>query len=278
MLYIHTSKIASILGYNRYTTQEKYVELFLEYLYKNRDDLSKQDNIQILDSSEKYNQIVNKVIDDSTNNNKEKLKELLYENIISTSDLITKTKNINALIDELDYNKLEKGKIKKEIQHNINCNYGINTELTGISRFEELTFLKVYNNNAKLFVLDMDYYKICGKADGFCKKDDKEYIFEMKNRKFKLFDNIPIYETIQLVMYTKLCNINNIIFVQNMDDNMRIEYFEDYNKEELYNEIIKKLNKYIKLIIHFQNNHNQRKLFLQKSKRQKYKYILDNIN
>ena len=278
MIYIHTSKIASLLGYNRYTTQEKYVELFLEYLYKNREELSKQDQIQILDSTEKYNNIVNKVINDSSDINKEKLKEILFDNVVSTNDLITKTKNINELIDNLDYNKLEKGKIKKEIQHNINCNYGINTELPGISRFEELTFLKVYNNNAKLFVLDMNYYKICGKADGFCKKDDKEYIFEMKNRKFKLFETIPIYETIQLVMYTKLCNMNNIIFVQNMDDNMKIDYLDNYNNEELYNEIMTKLNKYIKLIIHFQTNNEQRKLFLQKSKRQKYKYILDNIN
>ena len=278
MLYIHTSKIASLLGYNRYTTQEKYVELFLEYLYKNREELSKQDQIQILDSTEKYNNIVNKVINDSSDINKEKLKEILFDNVVSTNDLITKTKDINELIDDLDYNKLEKGKIKKEIQHNINCNYGINTELPGISRFEELTFLKVYNNNAKLFVLDMNYYKICGKADGFCKKDDKEYIFEMKNRKFKLFETIPIYETIQLVMYTKLCNMNNIIFVQNMDDNMKIDYLDNYNNEELYNEIMTKLNKYIKLIIHFQTNNEQRKLFLQKSKRQKYKYILDNIN
>ena len=61
----------------------------------------------------------------------------------------------------------------------------------------------------------MIFYKICGKVDGFCKKDNIEYIFEIKNRKNKIFTDIPIYEQIQLLIYTKILNNNNVIFVQN---------------------------------------------------------------
>ena len=67
----------------------------------------------------------------------------------------------------------------------------------------------------------MTFYKICGKVDGFCKKDNIEYIFEIKNRKNKIFTDIPIYEKIQLLIYTKLLNNNNIIFVQNIDNNIK---------------------------------------------------------
>ena len=43
MLYIHTSKIANILGYNKYITQEKYIEIFIDYLYKYKDELKELD-------------------------------------------------------------------------------------------------------------------------------------------------------------------------------------------------------------------------------------------
>jgi hypothetical protein len=282
MLYIHSSKIANILGYNKYITQEKYIELFLDYLYKYKDDLKKLDeqenNITILNSEERYNNIVNKIINDSTEENKESIKTILNKNIENNNELLNKTNHINNLINELNYDTKEKSKIKNEIERNINCNYGLNTENIGINKFQELTNLKIYNNNAELYILDMIFYKICGKVDGFCKKDNIEYIFEIKNRKNKIFNDIPIYEQIQLLIYTKILNNNNIIFVQNIDDNMKIEYLKNYNNSLFLNEIINKLNKYVTLIYNLQNNNCLRKIFLQKNKRQKYKYIIEFIN
>ena len=281
MLYIHASKIANILGYNKYTTQEKYIELFLDSLYKHKDDLKeldeKETNITILNSKERYDNIVNKIINDSTEQNKESIKNILNNNIENTKNLLNQTKNINDLINELNYDTKENSKIKKEIERNINCNYGLNTEYNGIIKFENLTNLKIYNNNSELYVLDMIFYKICGKVDGFCKKDNIEYIFEIKNRKNKIFTDIPIYEQIQLLIYTKILNNNNIIFVQNMDDNMTIEYLKNYNNPLFLNEILNKLNKYVTLIYNLQNNNNLRQIFLKKNKIKKYKYIIDFI-
>jgi len=282
MLYIHTSKIANILGYNKYLTQEKYIELFLDYLYKYKDELKEYDenknNITILNSEEKYKKIINKVINDSNDENKDQIQKILNNNINNTEHLLKNTEDINLLINELNYDNKEKNKIKKEIERNINCNYGLNTENIGIKKYEELTNLKVYNSNTELYSLDMKYYKICGKVDGFCKKDNIEYIFEIKNRKNKIFTDIPIYEKIQLLIYTKLLNNNNIIFVQNIDNNIKIDYLKNYNNTLFLNEIINKLNKYVLLIYNLQNNTELRQLFLQKNKRQKYKYIIDFIN
>jgi len=282
MLYIHTSKIANILGYNKYLTQEKYIEIFLDYLYKYKDELKEYDenknNITILNSEEKYKKIINKVINDSNDENKDQIQKILNNNINNTEHLLKNTEDINLLINELNYDNKEKNKIKKEIERNINCNYGLNTENIGIKKYEELTNLKVYNSNTELYLLDMKYYKICGKVDGFCKKDNIEYIFEIKNRKNKIFTDIPIYEKIQLLIYTKLLNNNNIIFVQNIDNNIKIDYLKNYNNTLFLNEIINKLNKYVLLIYNLQNNTELRQLFLQKNKRQKYKYIIDFIN
>mgnify|MGYP000374301160 CR=1 FL=1 len=194
MLYIHTSKIANILGYNKYLTQEKYIEIFLDYLYKYKDELKEYDenknNITILNSEEKYKKIINKVINDSNDENKDQIQKILNNNINNTEHLLKNTEDINLLINELNYDNKEKNKIKKEIERNINCNYGLNTENIGIKKYEELTNLKVYNSNTELYLLDMKYYKICGKVDGFCKKDNIEYIFEIKNRKNKIFNDI----------------------------------------------------------------------------------------
>ena len=107
MLYIHTSKIANILGYNKYLTQEKYIEIFLDYLYKYKDELKEYDenknNITILNSEEKYKKIINKVINDSNDENKDQIQKILNNNINNTEHLLKNTEDINLLINELNY-------------------------------------------------------------------------------------------------------------------------------------------------------------------------------
>ena len=63
-------------------------------------------------------------------------------------------------------------------------------------------------------------------------------------------------------------------------EHFRIEpLFDKNNQVTLFlNEILSKLNKYVTLIYNLQNNNSSRKTFLQKNKRQKYKYIIEFIN
>jgi len=82
---------------------------------------------------------------------------------------------INNIINNLNYTNQEKYKIKNELKRTINCNYGINTENDGIKKYETITNNKVYNNNSKLYSLELNNYKICGKVDGFVKLNNKEY-------------------------------------------------------------------------------------------------------
>jgi hypothetical protein len=282
MLYIHTSKIATILGYNKYITQDKYVQIFIDYLYKNKDELKNNDsiinNIQILNSDEKTNLIIGKILNDSNEEQKNNIVTILDSKIKTSDNLKQHSQTINNIINDLQYNKLEKSVIKTEIEKIINCNYGINTESIGIKKYEQLTNSKVYNSNIQLYVINFDNYKICGKVDGFVKINNKEYLIEIKNRKNKLFDTIPIYEQIQILAYTKLVNNNNIVFIQNINKDININILDNYINDNLWNEIIKKLNLYIELINKFHNNDELRYDFIKKNKRQKYKFISEYIN
>ena len=282
MLYLHSSKIANILGYNKYITQEKYIQIFYDYLYKKNDELKKKDeeniNIKIINSTDEHNNIINKIYNDVTEEQQNNIKNILENKIESTEILIEKTKFIKNIINNLAYSNQEKSKIKNEIERNINCNYGINTESNGIQKYESITDNKVSNTNTKLYTLNCNNYTICGKVDGFVKINNIEYIFEIKNRKNRLFQEIPIYEQIQLLIYTKLLNNTNIIFVQNIDNDINTNILNNYTNDDLWKNIKKKLNLYTELIYKLQNDNNLRHYFLKKNKREKYKFIIEYIN
>lgn len=84
----------------------------------------------------------------------------------------------------------------------------------------------------------------------------------MKNRKKQIFNYIPKYEQIQLLVYTKLCKCNNIIFTQCINDEIKEEILENYEDEKLWNEIIRKLKKYVNIIYKLQQDNIFRKEFL----------------
>jgi hypothetical protein len=281
MKYIHSSKVANIIGYNKYITQEKYVQIFIDYLYKGKEELKIQDeeiiNMKILNSDEQYNNIINKVLNDSTEEEKINIQNILDSKIKSTENLKIQSKSISNIVNNLNYSNQEKFKIKNELERNITCNYGINTELESIKKYEMITNNKVYNNNSKLYTLEINNYKICGKVDGFVKINNKEYIFEIKNRKNKIFSIIPIYEEIQLLIYTKLIKNKNILFVQNIDNDINVNILNDYTNDDLWNIIIYKLTLYVELLYKLQNDNNIRLEFIQKNKIQKYKYIIEYI-
>ena len=57
-----------------------------------------------------------------------------------------------------------------------------------------------------------------GRVDGF--RNDE--LFEVKNRQYRLFDMIPVYELIQITSYMHLTGARKCQFVQNYRDNNRV--------------------------------------------------------
>lgn len=273
VIYYHSSKIASILGINYYTNIEEYINLFINYLYKYKDDLREYDinNNKIKFYSDEEN-ITNKL--NKVGINKEDQQEILNiytnsDNIKNTTELHTETKKVENILSELTLNT-----ILPEIKSKLNCSYGINNEDNAIKLYTKTTNNEVYECNDKLLKIECNNFYICGKIDGKTMINDKEHIVEVKNRKNRFYEYIPKYENIQLILYTKLCNNNNICFIQKLSNEIQVKYINDLDNDNLiYNDVINKLELYNNLIINLQNNENERHKFLSLNNIGMYMYL-----
>lgn len=280
-IYYHSSKIASILGINRYINIEEYINIFIEYLYKNQKELKVHDidNNYIKFCSKEEN-IISRL--NNAGLQKSKQKELLdiyknSKNIKNIDELHLEHKKMENILDSLSLN--EKNKILPEIKSKLNCSYGINNEDNAIKLYKNLTNNKVYECNEKLLTINCKNFFICGKIDGKTLINQKEYIVEVKNRKNKFFKIIPNYEKIQLILYTKLCNNNNVCFIQKLSNEIQINYINDLDIDDtIFNDIINKLELYNNLIIKLQNNEIERSKFLSLNNEGMYIYLKKNLD
>lgn len=76
----------------------------------------------------------------------------------------------------------------------------------------------LYKKSLTSFELNGNKFEIVvgGKVDGIDKDGN---IVETKNRRYKLFDSIPIYEKVQMETYMWLTNKNKCIHIQNFNEN-----------------------------------------------------------
>lgn len=274
MVCINSSDIAKITGYNKYTKFDEYNELFIKNIYKNRPDLKEHDE------ENKYVEFISEeeTIDNLITNLKESDKKTITdilknehntnEKLLESSDNISKIINTTSNITET-----EKTNIINKLNSNINCKYGASSEQSSIDKYQEKTNDNVYDNNSKCYVKQINNFKICGKIDGLVDKGGKTYIYEMKNRKNRIFTMIPIYEKIQLLSYTKLLNNPNIIFTQCKGEEQDTRILNDYIDNSLWDEIVFRLTMYADTIYTFQDNENIRQKFLKSSEKQKYKIL-----
>ena len=297
-MYYNSSKVASIIGFNYYTNLEEYVQLFTHYLYKNADDLkimdagkleqvSENKSLDILDTVE---QKIEKKL-----NNSEVTQEIQDDimNLVQENRLERKENTINSL-DELEekcsrIKNIIPDSIKKDIMPvintKLNCSYGKNTENSAISLYTKMSGFEVYENNTKLLKLKInDNLYICGKIDGkvLIPVEDsvtcKEFIVEVKNRKNKLFNTIPKYELVQLLLYSKLCSNNNICFIQKFKEELKVDYIDANSKvptdyENMYKEIINRLSSINDLIYDLRKNNEERMKLISMNNIRIYMYL-----
>ncbi len=290
-IYYHSSKIASILGINYYTNIEEYINLFIEYLYKNKEELRKYDieSNTIKFYSEEEN-IISKLSNAEVKKDKQKKILDIYKNsknIKNNEELHIEITKLENILSELP--STEKNKILPNIKSKLNCSYGINNENNAIQLYTKLTNNEIYECNDKLLKIECtpfgtkcsngNNFYICGKIDGKTMIDNIEYIVEIKNRKNRFYDYIPKYENIQLILYTKLCNNKNICFIQKLSNEIKIKYINNLDSDNvIYNDIINKLGLYNNLIVKLQNDEHERHTFLSYDNTQRYLYLKQILN
>lgn len=188
-------------------------------------------------------------------------------------------------IKELNKNNYDKKSTSNIYKYNnykrstINTKNGIDKEKSTIEIFEDKKKVTVNNKNDKIYntFINKPYNKLIihnvilnGAVDGIV---NNEYIVEIKNRQKRFFDEIPIYEKIQIIVYMKLLKLYKCYHVQRFKDDIIITEIK-YTKEEFskeWEEIETGLIKFIEYFEKIYFSEEFQDLFLNK------KFKLDNI-
>lgn len=260
-IYLNASEIAGLINKNKYNPQEDVIYNILCRIKKQKNEtdnnklkiITKEELInlllmfqesQLLDNTS-YNQYKNDIQNNKTNDVTDISKSIL--NKVAEKSVKTKSTNDSKKLQNDIENKIKKAVKNKNIDSvnnyltgHINKNRGIVNENKIIENYEKKNNTKISDNNAKLYkmkLFDIDIHSIyiCGKIDGI----ENDQLIEIKNRKNRLFEFIPLYEKIQTEIYFRLTNLTTGKLIQNYNETQSI--FDIQSSDELWNTILTEL-------------------------------------
>ena len=268
-IYLNASEIAGLINKNKYNPQEDVIYDILCRLKKesNKSDLNKLESInknellellKIFENSKLINLEDSKDFKKKVNESCEKdiasLSQNVINNVSKNSINTKKTDDSRKIQDNIESNikKVMKNKdikdIKKYVESHINKNRGIKNENEIINKYEKKNNTNITNNNSKLykmklFSLEEHSIYVCGKIDGI----ENNELIEIKNRRNRLFEFIPIYEQIQIEIYFRLTGLKTGKLIQNYNDTT--SEFVIQNNDTLWDNILNELKIACKIII-----------------------------
>jgi hypothetical protein len=145
---------------------------------------------------------------------------------------------------------------------------GLNNEKVIIDLYQSMEKVSVKDNNKKRYTLfiNKNYDKllyhipfISGFIDGIV---NNEYIVEMKDRQNKVFDDIPNYEMVQMIVYMKITNIHECHHIERYKDEIKTTIIK-FDKEK-WNIIEKKIIDFVDYFEKIYFNDVFQNLFLRK--------------
>ena len=190
-MYLYASDIAALAGYTKWNIAKTFervlkrnfegYETFLASLDSDTQSLVKECQVTARERLETYN--ISSSLD-SPKDKKTEMKEL-----------------VNALQVPSDV----KATLKKNVESHVNTSFGTSHEVYGIKGVEKLLGGKVKLDNS-LFkrTIQGTNITIVGRVDGFFidpQDISRNCIVEIKNRMYKLFNSVYLYEEIQVQMY-----------------------------------------------------------------------------
>ena len=173
-----------------------------------------------------------------TTKKKDDLLDLNLKNICIPS---IKTQNQSVFVEKV--NEVQKNlpkSCKELIQTEIYTKRGIHGEKDILKQAENDLCVSMKKIETIEYYCFENKLKIGGKADA---SDNNNHIYEFKKRQRRFFEDIPIYEKIQLEMYLWIYNIDFIMHGQMFDN--KIRWVQYTSIPELLEEIKKGLNDYI---------------------------------
>lgn len=259
--FYFVSDIATLTGYNKYKTLEDVYDLMINYFYRINKDMKDLNSFKSI--KDEFDDIYNSLSET------DKVKLNVFndlEKIKSSEDLKENIKNITESINNIAITDIKKQILNNFLSGKNTRDYGTINEEVAINTYKNEKGIDITNSNDKLYHIIFEEFNVCGKIDGICNRNGERYLVEIKNRKNRIFTNIPIYEQIQVQYYLKFFDdISKVLIIQkkdelieetiisNMDEGLWDEtqerlslitdFFKElYNDAELREEIIDKKN------------------------------------
>lgn len=137
--------------------------------------------------------------------------------------------------------------VKEEIKRKIYTQRGILLEDLAIQDYQTTltTPIQLHKDFIKRFYLiDNIGFYIGGRIDGLLTENNENIVIEVKNRQNQIFEEIPLYEQIQLECYARMLHCKKCIFIQRYDHvNQVCEYLPN---DDLWKEIKEEVVKIVK--------------------------------
>lgn len=187
-----------------------------------------------------------KIVDDifSGKSTKKEEEKKIHDEVIENSDAVKIDCCFKSLkIRDSCMNGMSKS-AKDMLCSSVSKKRGINEESKILDSYEKVSGKKITKRNSSMYYTKIKGITIGGRIDGFDEKDNK--LVEVKNRTYKLFNTIPIYEKVQCEIYMKMLNIDSCVHIERFNG---MDIKKEYKSNPLIVEKIEKgLEEYIKIL------------------------------
>lgn len=208
------------------------------------------------------------------NSNNEKIKKIISEDTIDTDSL-------NSLLESKTIDTDQVNLVKNQLCSQVNRSFGIRKESPAIYAYTRETGNRVTNNNDTLhrmnIKLEDNTYVVCGKIDGLTVIDDNKILIEVKNRKSRIFKNIPYYDQVQTNVYMKMLNLQECDFIQSMVTSRghKINIQRLKLNPLILESVFERLSKFILFIYSLRNSIELRTNFIKSNQEEQKQIISD---
>lgn len=243
IITIRASDVAGCIGMNPYKSVS---DMLVVYVGKCKGDkldhsfdITKED-LELLVDKCNYNKT--ELVGCNSDEERNKLHQKIIREVSRKSVWANSNEQSKAIEERL---KEELPEVcKKCMKTEINTKRGIVYEKKNLNSYEKNNNKIVKSRNSKLY--KQEVYSdtgvkllISGKVDGVEGEGDSRVLIETKNRRNRLFDDIPLYEKVQMCIYMKMTGITSSKLLQYYNDEEGVIDY-DYD-EEFWNEIKTKL-------------------------------------
>lgn len=234
MLTVFASELAACIGMNKYQNLTEAMKKFWS-----------RNNKLVYNAALERNAIVEKTV-------KQELfdRDIIndVQSIIESDTQFKNSAEIESTIKKLFVEKQQtlEPELAKQIKSYIHTEKGTNNEEASLDNFEKKISTKIVNRNSKFYkksfqLKNGQFVQIGGKIDGL---GEDGSLIEMKNRQYRFFNQVPVYEKIQIHAYMKILDKNECSLVQNFKGKSRYDIVQF--DESFWDTIITNLSKFIK--------------------------------